>query len=106
MSNYIKLEFYVPETHGYEVKNAVFRAGGGSFGNYDCCCWETYGTGQFKPLPGSNPYEGNENIVEKTKELKVELICNEKFIDEIISALKESHPYETPAFQYWYINIK
>ena len=96
-----KLEFYVPETHAEKVKKAIFAAGGGKLGNYDCCCWQTIGTGQFKALDGSEPFIGEQNQVEMEPEYKVEMVVPEEKISAVIEALKETHPYETPAFQYW-----
>jgi hypothetical protein len=101
MSNIFKIEFYVPVEAVENVKNAVFTAGAGKIGNYDCCCWETVGTGHFRPCEGSNPYIGKQEKIEKVEELKIELVCAEEYIDQVIVALKESHPYETPAYQYW-----
>ncbi|MGB1498121.1 MAG: NGG1p interacting factor NIF3, partial [Alloalcanivorax venustensis] len=51
-----KLCFYVPEEHAEAVKNAVFEAGAGRIGNYDCCSFQVAGQGQFRPLEGSDPY--------------------------------------------------
>lgn len=94
-----RLEFYVPETHLEEVKNAIFKAGAGIMENYDCCSWETLGTGQFKPLEGSNPFIGTHSKLEQVKEYKVETICAESALKDVIAALKKSHPYELPAYQ-------
>ena len=93
--------FYVPEEQAEEVKAAVFAAGGGRLGNYDSCCWQASGTGQFRPLAGSNPFLGSRDKIEKVQEGRVEMICAPEVITEVISALKQAHPYETPAFAYW-----
>ena len=53
---YYKLCFYVPTSHVEQVKNAIFEAGAGHMGDYDACCFQTLGQGQFRPLEGSNPY--------------------------------------------------
>jgi len=105
MPEVYKLEFYVPETESNKVKNAVFAAGAGTIGNYDCCCWTTAGNGQFRPLPGSNPAIGSINKIENIKEIKVELICEKSKIKKVLETLKNNHPYETPAYQYWKVNI-
>jgi hypothetical protein len=97
----IKLEIYIPETHIDEVKTAMFAAGAGKIGNYDSCCWQTLGNGQFKPGENSNPYIGKKNEIEYVAEFKVELVCEDDCIEKVIKALKQSHPYETPAYQYW-----
>lgn len=95
------LVFYVPETEAEKVKTAVFAAGAGALGNYDQCCWQTTGTGQFRPLTGSQPFIGTPDKVEKVTETRVEMICPQGTIKAVISSLKQAHPYETPAFAYW-----
>ncbi|WP_339487473.1 YqfO family protein [Pseudomonas sp. EL_65y_Pfl2_R95] len=96
-----KLCFYVPESHLETVKTALFAAGAGQIGNYDSCCWQVPGQGQFRPLPGSQPYLGNEGVVERLSEWKVELVVADELIHETVKALKTSHPYEAPAYQVW-----
>lgn len=93
-----KISFFVPRTHSEQVKQAIFSTGAGKIGDYDCCAWETLGTGQFRPLSGSNPFIGQQGEIEKVDELKVELVCADTFIDAAISALKSAHPYEEPAY--------
>ena len=97
----VKLEFYVPLEYADRVKNALFEAGAGKIGNYDRCSWETSGTGQFRPGATSNPAVGNKESLTKVEELKIEMVCREKYIKNVINALKETHPYETPAYHYY-----
>ncbi len=54
-----KIEFYVPESHLSAVKLAMFEAGAGKLGDYDQCAWQTKGRGQYRPLAGSDPYQGD-----------------------------------------------
>ena len=96
-----KLCFYVPENTTELVKNAVFEAGARKIGDYDSCCWQTLGTGQFRPLENSNPYIGQKGQVESVTEFKVEMVCDDQFIKAAIEALKKAHPYEEPAFDVW-----
>lgn len=96
--------FYVPEDDAETVKSAVFEAGGGRIGDYDCCSWQTAGTGQFRALEGSNPYIGEQDQLEKVKELKVEFVVSAQHLAAVEKALLDSHPYETPAYFYWKIN--
>ncbi|MDD3118434.1 MAG: hypothetical protein PHQ27_04605 [Victivallales bacterium] len=99
--DFYRLVFYVPATHLEATKRAVFAAGGGRIGNYDCCAWETAGTGQFRPLDGSKPFLGCRGKVEVVPEVKVEMVCGPEVLAAVIAALKAAHPYETPAYQYW-----
>ncbi|WPC04149.1 YqfO family protein [Pseudomonas benzenivorans] len=96
-----KLCFYVPESHLHEVKQAVFAAGAGRIGQYDSCCWQVLGQGQFRPLQGSQPYLGQVGEVEQVTEWKVELVVADESIHQAVKALKQAHPYETPAFEVW-----
>ena len=93
-----KLSFFVPEECKEMVKNAVFAAGGGKIGNYDQCCFETKGRGQFRPLENSDPTLGEHNKLTFVDEVKVELVVSEEKIKEVLQALKNSHPYEEPAY--------
>lgn len=100
-----KLIFYVPETHLTQVKQALFDAGAGRFEGYDQCCWQILGQGQFRALEGSDPHLGKVGEVETVAEYNVEMICGDDCINAVIAALKASHPYEEPAFQYWPVSV-
>jgi structural toxin protein (hemagglutinin/hemolysin) RtxA len=93
-----KLCFYVPESHLESVKHAVFAAGAGRIGDYDSCCWQVPGQGQFRPLDGSRPFLGQQGIVETVAEYRVEMVCEAAFVRAAVAALLAAHPYETPAW--------
>jgi len=94
-----KLAFYVPIKESELVKNALFEAGAGRIGHYECCSFETLGTGQFRPMAGARPAIGSIGRIEKVEELKIEMICSDDNIQNALKALRESHPYEEPAFE-------
>ncbi len=94
----MKLCFYVPESHLETVKEALFAAGAGRIGLYEACCWQTRGQGQFRALEGSAPYVGQEDQVTYVDEFKVEMVCEDEIIQEVVQALRHAHPYEEPAF--------
>lgn len=96
-----KLAFFVPDTHKEKVKQALFDAGAGRIGNYDCCSWEVEGQGQFRALPGANPYIGTLERIETVREFKVEMVCDDVQIVAVLQALRAVHPYEEPAFDVW-----
>lgn len=96
-----KLVFFVPESHLESVKSAVFAAGAGAIGNYDQCCWQVLGQGQFRPLAGSKPYLGQANKLETVAEYRVEMVCGDECIAQAVAALRKSHPYEEPAIDVW-----
>jgi len=92
-----KIVTFVPLSGKEIVKEALFAAGAGKIGNYDYCCFETLGVGQFRPLIGSNPAIGSHNEVERVEEVRLELVYKGDEIDKVIRSLKQAHPYETPA---------
>ena len=96
-----KLAFYVPVADAEAVKEAVFASGAGRIGDYEACCFQTPGTGQFRPLAGANPHIGQVGDLEHVEELKVELVCADSLIHEALAALKAAHPYEEPAYDVW-----
>ena len=93
-----KIEFYVPDSYLDTVKNALFEAGAGKIGEYDHCCWQVEGVGQFRPSADSNPHIGEKGTLERLPEWKVELVCDDNFVKMSVNALIESHPYEEPAY--------
>ena len=96
-----KICVYVPEEVGENGKQALFEAGAGRIGNYDSCCWQTDGSGQFRPLSGSNPTVGSHDTIEHIREVKIELVCEDVLGKTAVSAMRETHPYEEPAFDVW-----
>ncbi len=96
-----KLVVYVPESHLEAVKSALFSAGAGRMGDYDSCAWQVLGQGQFRPLEGSQPYLGQQGKVEYVPEYRVELVCADECINDVLSALRRAHPYEEPAYDVW-----
>ena len=93
-----KLCYFVPESHLEETKAAVFAAGAGRIGDYDSCCWQVRGEGQFRPLRGSRPFVGRQGEVERVAEYRVELVCNDERLEAAVAALKHAHPYEEVAY--------
>lgn len=93
-----KLTVFIPEEALEEVKSALFEAGAGTIGNYEQCCWQVKGVGQFMPLAGSSPHIGKHDNLETVDEWRVEMVVADTVIGDVIAALKHTHPYETPAY--------
>ncbi|MBB6522861.1 NGG1p interacting factor NIF3 [Pseudoteredinibacter isoporae] len=98
MSENYKLSFYVPETHLSAVKDAIFEAGAGQQGDYEHCCWQTPGQGQFRPNARAVPFIGQANELSEVLEYKVEVLCKATKIQAVVAALRAAHPYEEPAY--------
>jgi len=93
-----KLCFYVPISHVESVKEAVFAAGAGKIGDYEACAWQVLGIGQFRAQVGANPFIGQVGEVERVEEYRVEMVAEAHCIVDVVRALKDAHPYETPAY--------
>jgi len=96
----LKLIYYVPDSHLESTKQAIFSAGTGGIGNYEHCAWQVKGIGQFKPVKGADPYIGELGELEQVDEWRVETIVIEANAKAVAKALKASHPYEEPAFEF------
>lgn len=92
------LVVYVPESHIEQVKEALFSAKAGKYGNYDRCCWQVLGQGQFRPLENSHPFLGKKGEQESIKEYRLEMIVEEQYIPHVLHSLLKAHPYEEPAY--------
>lgn len=93
-----KLIFFVPQAQLESVKLAVFNAGAGSQGEYDHCCWQTKGVGQFRPSALADPFIGKAGELERVDEWRVEMLCPKQKAGDVVTALKKAHPYEEVPF--------
>ena len=96
--NLLKMAVFVPESHSEQVLEAMFNSGAGHIGNYESCSFISYGEGTFLPSEGSNPYKGKIGILEKSKEIKLEVILPDYLLSDVILAMNNIHPYEEVAY--------
>ena len=93
-----KLVVFVPVESVAKVTNAVFAAGAGAIGNYSNCSFGAEGTGTFLPQEGAKPAIGKKGRLEKVNEIRFETIVPAGKLNNVVTAMKKAHPYETPAF--------
>ena len=96
MTEYIKLEIFIPETHFPLLQKALQDVDAGHIGNYDSCLSYSQVTGTWRPLDGSHPYIGEEGEISCEPELKIEVTIRAENLKETIAAVKAVHPYEEP----------
>lgn len=53
--------------------------------------------GTFKPNDKANPYIGDNNKLEFVEEEKLEVVCDVNNVKNVVTKLREVHPYEEPA---------
>lgn len=93
------LQVFVPTENAEELRNALFSAGAGKLGFYDECSFSISGKGSFRPLQGSSPYIGRENLREKIDEILISVIFENYRKNQILHAMRNAHPYEEVAYQ-------
>ena len=93
-----KLVVFVPPDSLDAVRDALFEAGAGRIGGYERCSWYTKGTGTFLGGEGTEPVLGERGREERVSELRLETVFPAEARDEVVAALRASHPYEEPAF--------
>lgn len=89
---------HVPAEDAEQVKQALFGAGAGTIGNYEECAFDIEGTGQFTPVEGADPTDGEVGQNYRAPERRVEFVAARSVRGAIIAALRANHPYEEPAF--------
>ncbi|RMY47460.1 hypothetical protein D0865_08649 [Hortaea werneckii] len=98
-----KLIFTTPPQHLPTIKTAVFATGAGSYpgpGGYTEVCFTMPGVGQFRPGNSANPAVGEKGKLEEVGEVRCEILCvGEGIARQAVEALKQSHPYEEPAYE-------
>lgn len=98
-NNLKQLNVFVPKDHSEQLKEALFSAGAGNIGFYDECSFTTEGNGTFRPIEGSNPFSGQQNIRENANENMISVIFENYKQNQILSAMRSAHPYEEVAYQ-------
>lgn len=97
--NLTQLSVYVPQDYSDKVKEALWNAGAGNIGYYDECSFSIAGEGTFRPLEGSEPFLGSQNVRENADENMISVIFESFKTKKVLTAMKSAHPYEEVAYQ-------
>jgi len=92
-----KLVTFVPEGQLDAVRRAIWDAGAGVIGHYRECSFNLRGFGTFYGSDESNPAVGEAGRLEQVDEIRIEVVCPAKQLDQAVTALRNAHPYEEPA---------
>jgi dinuclear metal center YbgI/SA1388 family protein len=93
-----KLVTFCPSAHAEKVREAIFAAGAGIIGNYDCCSYNTAGQGSFRANDRANPFVGEANQLHFEEEVRIETVLPAYLEKEVIRAMISAHPYEEVAY--------
>lgn len=92
----VKLEIFVPPDFAAPVLDALAAVGVGVIGNYDHCAAVMPVRGQWRPLPGADPYDGEVGKLQAAEEVKIEINCKRERVTAALAAIRRVHPYEEP----------
>ncbi|MCW8896829.1 MAG: Nif3-like dinuclear metal center hexameric protein [Flavobacteriales bacterium] len=101
-----KIVTFCPVSHVEKVRNAMFSKGAGKIGEYSSCSFNSEGVGTFKGNDNTQPFIGAPNELHYENELKIETIAYAYQINQIISAMIASHPYEEVAYDIYPLENK
>jgi len=93
-----KLVTFCPAEHAGKVRDAIFKAGAGNIGNYDCCSFNMQGEGSFRGLEGSEPFVGKVGEVNFEEEVRIETVFPAFIERSVLQAMLKAHPYEEVAY--------
>jgi len=93
-----KLVTFCPHEFAEKVRMALFDAGAGHIGNYDCCSYNIQGQGTFRASDQAQPFVGEKNKLHYEDETRIEVIFPSFLEKNLIKTLTENHPYEEVAF--------
>ncbi len=94
----MKIVVFVPDKDLARVSDALFAAGAGQIGQYRECSFRIPGTGTFFGSDATNPTVGQKGRREEVAEWRLEMVCPQARLDAVLTALRQSHSYEEPAF--------
>lgn len=96
----VHLQVIAPSDHALSVRDALFDAGAGEVGNYDCCSFSLKGKGTFRPLDGAKPFIGTPGEDAEVDETAISVVLPAEKMTQVERALWEVHPYEEPAYTF------
>lgn len=99
----VKIVTFVPEDKADDIRAALGTAGAGNIGNYELCSFSCHGTGTFLGNAASHPSVGQAGRLERTHEVRLEMVCSEKALALAITTLRQFHPYEEPAIDVYHL---
>jgi dinuclear metal center YbgI/SA1388 family protein len=93
-----KVVVFVPESDLNRVADALFAAGAGRIGQYQECSFRVAGTGTFFGTEATHPTLGQKGRREEVAEWRLEVLCPQELVPQVVAALRRAHSYEEPAY--------
>ena len=92
----VKLEVFAPQEYALQIRDELAKIGVGRIGDYDHCVAIYPIQGYYRPLEGSNPFDGEVGKISETTEYKIEVNCKRELVNEALKVIRRFHPYEEP----------
>lgn len=91
-----KVFVFIPKNYLNKIVKSLQEFNVNQIGNYiNCISWcEMHST--WTSLDNANPFIGQPGKVSIEDEYKLEFLCDESKLNEVIAFLKKIHPYEEP----------
>lgn len=93
-----KLVTFVPTADTQRVVDALHAAGAGQIGNYTNCSFRVEGTGTYQAGPDASPVLGEIGEYHQEAEQRIEVIVPTHQQEQLLTALRQAHPYEEVAY--------
>lgn len=94
----LKLVTFAPPEHVERLLDALSEAGAGRIGAYERCAFLADGIGTYRGDETTRPFIGEPGRIERTPEVRVEMVLPRSRSVAVVAALRAVHPYEEPAF--------
>ena len=89
-----KVVTYVPEKCFEEFSSSLLSTTFDTIGKYtNCMSWSSV-TSTWTPSEGANPFIGTIGEKSVEKEVRLEIRCTDEEIKNLLSLIRENHPYE------------
>ncbi len=101
-----KIVVFVPLKNADELTFKMAAQGAGNIGKYSVCSFRTKGVGTFIGSTGTKPVVGKKGRFEMIEEIRLEMICEENDLDNVVNTVYENHPYEEPACEIYPVIVR
>jgi len=97
----LKLVVHCPLDCVDSVIDAASDAGAGVIGAYSRCAFSSAGYGTYIGNKTTKPSAGQAGRQESVEEMRVEMVLMEACAKAVTKAVRQAHPYEEPAFDFF-----
>lgn len=88
------------------IVDVASRHGAGVIGNYTHCHFVTKGMGNWKAQTGALPTIGGVGEYSHVPEVKIEMLCPDNVVLDVVSSIRAVHPYEEPEIDVMTIDME